>query len=387
MNAPKPHTVLIVEDESLVADDLQHTLAGMGYEVSAIAASAEEAIARASEKCPDIVLMDIRIEGKRDGIETAELLRNTFGVPAVYLTAHADEAMIERAKRTEPYGYLIKPVQDAELRRVIDIAVYRREMEQARESTAQLELQQRSLAEAKRLKDEFLATMSHELRTPLNGIIGIATLMYEGAKGPVSEIHREYLNHVLTSGRRLLQLIDDVLALAALQAGAVDFHPQAIHLPRLLREVADPLRPLLTKKGLGFRIDIDPLCADVLGDPPMLQQLVNIYLSNAIKFTPIGGNVMLRATPEGVQSLRIEVVDTGIGVSAEDTGRLFLPFQQLDAGRRRKFEGAGLGLAIATRLAEAHGGSVGVESILGQGSTFFAVLPRARSVQPLPCCN
>jgi signal transduction histidine kinase len=151
--------------------------------------------------------------------------------------------------------------------------------------------------------------------------------------------------------------------------------------------VADPLRPLLTKKGLGFRIDIDPLCADVLGDPSMLQQLVNIYLSNAIKFTPIGGNVMLRATPEGVQSLRIEVVDTGIGVSAEDTGRLFLPFQQLDAGRRRKFEGAGLGLAIAMRLAAAHGGSVGVESILGQGSTFFAVLPRARSVQPLPCCN
>ena len=153
MNAPRPHTVLIVEDENLVADDLQHTLAGMGYEVSAIAASAEEAIARASEKCPDIVLMDIRIEGKRDGIETAELLRNTFGVPAVYLTAHADEAMIERAKRTEPYGYLIKPVQDAELRRVIDIAVYRREMEQARESTAQLDLQQRSLAEAKRLQD------------------------------------------------------------------------------------------------------------------------------------------------------------------------------------------------------------------------------------------
>jgi len=384
MNAPKPHTVLIVEDENLVADDLQHTLAGMGYEVSAIAASAEEAIARASEKCPDIVLMDIRIEGKRDGIETAELLRSTFGVPAVYLTAHADEAMIERAKRTEPYGYLIKPVQDAELRRVIDIAVYRREMEQARESTAQLELQQRSLAEAKRLQDEFLATMSHELRTPLNGIIGLASLMYEGAKGPVSEIHREYLNHVLTSGRRLLQLIDDVLALAALQAGAVDFHPEAIHLPQLLREVADPLRPLLTKKGLGFRVDIDPLCADVLGDASMLQQLVNIYLSNAIKFTPIGGNVMLRATPEGVQSVRIEVVDTGIGVSAEDTSRLFLPFQQLDAGRRRKFEGAGLGLAIARRLAEAHGGSVGVESIPGQGSTFFAVLPRTRSVQPLP---
>lgn len=384
MNTAKSPTVLIVEDEGLVAGDLQQTLAGMGYEVSAIAASAEEAIARASERCPDIVLMDIRIEGERDGIETAELLRSTFGVPAVYLTAHADEAMIERAKKTEPYGYLLKPVQDAELRRVIDIAVYRREMEAARERTARLELEQRSLAEAKRLKDEFLATMSHELRTPLNSIIGFATLMYDGVSGPVSETHREYLNQVLNSGERLKQLINDVLDLAALEAGAVDFHPQAIHLPQLLREVTEPLRPLLKQKGLGFRLDVDPLCTEVLGDPAILQQLVKIYLSNAIKFTPIGGNVMLSATPERAHSLRIAVVDTGMGISAENIGRLFLPFQQIDSGVGRAFEGAGVGLAIAKRLAEVHGGQVGVESIVGQGSTFFAVLAQTGGVQSSP---
>jgi signal transduction histidine kinase len=122
-------SVLIVEDERIVAKDLQQTLSGMGYDAFAIASSAEEAIARASEKCPDIVLMDIRIKGTRDGIQTAEILRSKFGVPVVYLTAHADEATIERAKHTEPYGYLLKPVKSAELRSAIEVAVHKQRID------------------------------------------------------------------------------------------------------------------------------------------------------------------------------------------------------------------------------------------------------------------
>jgi two-component system cell cycle sensor histidine kinase/response regulator CckA len=122
-------SVLIVEDERIVAKDLQQTLAGMGYDAFAIASSAEEAIARASDKCPDIVLMDIRIKGARDGIQTAEILRSKFGVPVIYLTAHADEATIERAKKTEPYGYLLKPVKSAELRSAIEVAVHKQRID------------------------------------------------------------------------------------------------------------------------------------------------------------------------------------------------------------------------------------------------------------------
>jgi CheY-like chemotaxis protein len=122
----REYGVLIVEDERIVAKDLQQTLEILGYDAFAIASSADEAIARASERCPDIVLMDIRIKGQRDGIETADMLRKRFGVPVVYLTAHADETTIERAKHTEPYGYLLKPVRSAELRSVLEVSFFAR---------------------------------------------------------------------------------------------------------------------------------------------------------------------------------------------------------------------------------------------------------------------
>jgi len=126
----KVHSVLIVEDEQIVAMDLQETLASMGYDAFAIATSADEALRRVSERCPDLVLMDIRLKGERDGIETAALLRDHFGVPVVYLTAHADEATIARAKDTEPYGYMMKPVRTAELRSMIDVSIYKHDLEQ-----------------------------------------------------------------------------------------------------------------------------------------------------------------------------------------------------------------------------------------------------------------
>src|ERR1044071_4829624 len=129
MASPQSHSVLIVEDERIVAKDLQHTLAAMGYDAFAIASSADEALNRAAEKCPDLVLMDIRIKGPHDGIETADLLRQRFGVPVVYLTAHADDATIERAKRTTPSGYLMEPVKSAELRAAIEVTIHRHEME------------------------------------------------------------------------------------------------------------------------------------------------------------------------------------------------------------------------------------------------------------------
>ena len=122
-------SVLIVEDERIVAIDLQQTLSRMGYDAFAIASSADEAMRRASERRPDVVLMDIRIKGDRDGVETAALMRQQFEVPIVYLTAHADDATVERAKHTEPYGYLLKPVKSAELRSVLEVSLYKHAME------------------------------------------------------------------------------------------------------------------------------------------------------------------------------------------------------------------------------------------------------------------
>src|SRR5277367_4325252 len=134
MNSHPAPAILIVEDERIVAKDLQRSLSDMGYDAFAIADSAEEAVACATARCPDVALVDIRIKGQEDGIRTAEILKKKFQVIIIFLTAHADEAMIERAKRTEPHGYLVKPVKEAELRSMIEISLYKLQLERARES-------------------------------------------------------------------------------------------------------------------------------------------------------------------------------------------------------------------------------------------------------------
>lgn len=381
MNTDVAPVILIVEDERIVAMDLQQTLCGMGYDAFAIASSADEAIKLASERRPSLVLMDIRIKGERDGIETAEILKDRFNVPLVYLTAHADEGMIERAKKTEPYGYLLKPVKPDELRSTIEIVFYRLAMEDARKIAWDLELEKRALEESSRLKDELFANMTHELRTPLNAIVGFAQLMRDGAGGAMTEDQEEFLNEILAAGRRLLNMLTDALDLANIEAGKFDLHPESVDLPKAVQDTIEMLRQPLEEKAHRLKVRIDPVCARVVNDPTMLKHILRGYLSNAIKFTPQGGNVTISAAPEEPGFFRIEVVDTGIGIEADSVRRLFVAFQQLERGSAKNFEGAGLSLALVKRISEAQGGRVGVESVPGKGSTFFAVLPLTLDVQ------
>jgi protein-histidine pros-kinase len=235
------------------------------------------------------------------------------------------------------------------------------------------------MQEASRLKGEFLANMSHELRTPLNAIIGFAELMHRGKVGPVAPEHREYLGDILTSSRHLLQLINDVLDLAKVESGKMEFRPEQVDLVRLAGEVRDILRGLAANKRLRIDIDVQPDVAGVFVDPARVKQILYNYLSNAIKFTPEGGRIAVRVLAEGPDLFRIEVSDTGVGISADQLGKLFVEFQQLDASAAKKYQGTGLGLALTKRIAEAQGGRVAVESTPGEGSTFSVVLPRTMS--------
>jgi PAS domain S-box-containing protein len=239
-----------------------------------------------------------------------------------------------------------------------------------------LESERATMREASLRKSEFLVNMSHELRTPLNAIIGFAALMHRDAVGTLSMDHKEYVGDILTSAEHLLQLINDVLDLAKVESGKMEFRHERIDLPRLVEKACSLLRELATSKRLQIDIEIDPTISTVAVDPGRLKQVLYNYLSNAIKFTPAGGTITVRIGPANDPSeFRIDVEDTGIGIAEEHLSTLFVQFQQLDAGKRHP--GTGLGLVLTKRIVEGHGGRVELRSVLGKGSTFSAILPRA----------
>jgi signal transduction histidine kinase len=251
-----------------------------------------------------------------------------------------------------------------------------KEAEEARLNAERPEAQNRQIQAESRLKSQFLANMSHELRTPLNAVIGFADLLHMGAVPPDSLQHHEFLGHIGNSGRHLLQLINDVLDLSKVESGKFEFVAESLQLPTLLTQVCDVLQTAIQRKRLSVTQEIDPGLGALQLDVARLKQVLYNYLSNAIKFTPDGGAVILRALAQGPDHFRVEVQDSGIGIATNDLPRLFVEFQQLDAGYSEQHQGTGLGLALTRRLIEAQGGQVGVSSEPGVGSVFHFVLNR-----------
>jgi signal transduction histidine kinase len=227
---------------------------------------------------------------------------------------------------------------------------------------------------ASEVKSRFLAGVTHEIRTPLNGIIGFSELLHDAKAGPVTTDQQEYLADILSCSRHLLTLINQVQDLTRIESGKMDFHYQAMELAPLLQEVKDGLKALAARKRIAVGAECHPGLGTVRVDPARLRQVLFNYLSNALKFTPDGGSVLMRVTPEAPDSYRIAVEDNGMGIRAEDISRLFTEFGQVGTPLTSD-SGTGLGLAITRQIVEKQGGRVGVESTFGKGSRFWAVLP------------
>jgi PAS domain S-box-containing protein len=306
----------------------------------------------------------------------AEVLR---GNTVVGLANHT--LLVSKDGTERPIADSAAPIRDAEGRTHGAVLVFsdqtqRKREEEIRARSTELEFQNRRIQEASRLKSEFLANMSHELRTPLNAVIGFAELLYDGQVEPGTSRYREFLGDILSSGRHLLRLINDVLDLAKVEAGKQEFRPEPVELPRLVAEVCAILRASALHKRIRVETQCDETLTDIVLDPARLKQVLFNYLSNALKFTPAGGRVIVRVWAEDEETFRLEVEDNGIGIAPGDIGKLFVEFQQLDAGAAKRHQGTGLGLVLTRKLVEAQGGSVGVRSRLGEGSLFQAILPR-----------
>jgi PAS domain S-box-containing protein len=230
--------------------------------------------------------------------------------------------------------------------------------------------------EASRLKSAFVVNMSHELRTPLNGIIGFSQLLYAGHIDPASAEYKRSLRDILFSARHLLSLINDVLDLAKVESGKMEFTPEAVDPAQVAAEVCGVLRAVAAQKDIQVEVESASELRQVVLDSAKLRQVLYNYVSNAIKFSGKGARITIRMRPQGDDWFRLEVEDNGEGIRAEDLKNLFTEFHQLDSSSSKRHQGTGLGLALTRRIVEAQGGSIGVTSEPGKGSIFWAVLPR-----------
>jgi signal transduction histidine kinase len=241
----------------------------------------------------------------------------------------------------------------------------------------EIEDKSRQLEIANKHKSEFLANMSHELRTPLNAIIGFSEVLLERLFGDVNEKQADYLQDIHSSGRHLLNLINDILDLSKIEAGRMELEPSTVDLPTAIANAMALIRERAQRHGIALAMDVDAELGDVVADERKLKQILLNLLSNAVKFTPDGGRIDVRARQDD-SFVRISVADTGVGIAKEDQEAVFEEFRQVGSNYTSKQEGTGLGLALTRRFVELHGGTIGVESEPGQGSTFTFTLPRTR---------
>ncbi|MCF8144680.1 MAG: transporter substrate-binding domain-containing protein [Deltaproteobacteria bacterium] len=224
-----------------------------------------------------------------------------------------------------------------------------------------------------RVKSAFLASMSHELRTPLNSIIGFTGIILNELAGPLNLEQKKQLKMVKGSSHHLLNLINDVLDISKIEAGEVEITKNHFSMPQVIDQVVESLRPLAEQKGLSLFAQIDPDVDRVVSDERRIRQILINLANNAIKFTENGGvRIVCRRQDSAIE---VRVTDTGIGIRSEDMGKLFKPFQQLDTGTARRYEGTGLGLSVCKRILDMLGGRIWVESQFGEGSTFAFTLP------------
>jgi CheY-like chemotaxis protein/nitrogen-specific signal transduction histidine kinase len=252
-----------------------------------------------------------------------------------------------------------------------------------REQSDELTRANQELLKASRHKDEFLANMSHELRTPLTGVLGMSDALLEGVYGGLNEGQRRSVLDIQESGRHLLSLINDILDVAKIEAGMVTLETGQVAVKSVCQASVRFVKDIAQKKSIKLNLSIDDAVSSIVADERRLKQTLVNLLSNAAKFTGNGGCVGLEVKGDaGRREARFTVWDTGIGISPDGLRALFRPFVQLDAGLSRSQEGTGLGLVLVKRLTELHGGSLQVESVLGEGSRFSVVLPWVPAEDP-----
>jgi len=402
--------IMIVEDEGVTAMGIQRSLIDMGYTITSVETTAEGAVKKASEEKPDLVLMDIVLDGKMDGIEAARQIYSGFNIPVVYITAHSDEKMVQRIKTTEPFGYIIKPFDERDLRMAVEIALYKHGMERklresenelkmhrehlmelVEERTSELleinkkleiEIKERETAEAEALRASHLAALgelaagvAHEINNPTNGIINYAEILANQSREGSKE--HDILKRIIKEGERIANIVMNLLSFA--RDSREKKHP--VHIHEIINDALALTEMQLIKDGIRLKMDVPVNLPEIIAQPQQIQQVVLNIISNARyalnqKWPGADENKILditarEASVDNTSYILITFYDRGTGIPAGILGNVMNPFYTTKPHRI----GTGLGLSISHGVISAHGGRINIESVEGEFTKVKIELP------------
>lgn len=362
----QPPAILIVEDEAVIALDLKLELQDMGYRVLGPATSGAQALRLAAQEPPDLVLMDIRIQGPLDGVDTAARLGAGGGPPVIFLTSHSDDETVARAARTAPLGFITKPFQPRELRAAIEVGLARTALERAQRTAEAAQAQRDAQA-------QLLSRASHEMRTPLNAVLGFTQLL-RSLPGNESPLAQRYLGHIDEAGHQLLTLVEDLLDLQQGEDGLRQvLQPQSLALAGCVQAALEPLAAQAQARRVSVHSHGIAPELRVRADAPRLHKALAALASNAILYGREGGHLWVQAQALDGR-VRITLADDGEGIAPERQAQLFQPFAR--AGREHSaIQGAGLGLVTARTLVQAMDGTLELHSSPGLGTVVNVELP------------
>jgi len=348
--------ILVVEDEAIVAESIASKLRRYGYEVLDTLSTGEEAVEKAGRERPDVILMDIHLAGKMDGISAANKISSQYHIPVIFLTAYADEQTIARAKEAGPFGYLVKPFRERDLHITIEMARERSRLETELEA-ANCEL------------DSFSYSVSHDLRAPLIAIDGFSRILEETYSGYLPPDGIECLSRIRQAATQMDQLIKDFLRLSKVTRAPVQM--ETLDISHMAREILGQLATDDSSRNVHWKVK-EGLIA--WGDAGLCEIAFKNLLGNSWKYTmhTDDAEIQVGSLMQG-QTRVFFVKDNGAGFPKEKSNLLFIPLQRLHS--HQEFPGNGIGLATVQRIIHRHGGKIWAEGETGEGATFFFTLP------------
>lgn len=363
--------ILIVEDELIAAESLSLDLEKLGYQVCGVVNSGEKAIEKVNKSNPDLILMDIMLKGKMDGITAAQVIYTQYKTPIIYLSAYGDNETLVRAKSTPVYGYLVKPYKIVDVSTTIAMAwaKYQDDLRKEADLCAEKKLNQ--------IKTQALATASHDLRTPLTNILGYTELIRDYGDRISPDKKERYFNFIKSAVVKMTDSLEDLLLISKAEEGKITLYPQHFNLVEYLSIIVDEYNNLTDSHEIKLYCNQENY--SVYLDKKILNHILNNLISNAIKYSPEGGKVTLNLTCQKHQFI-LSIEDEGIGMPEDYQAKLFTLFER--GSNVGSIKGNGLGLSIVKKAVELHGGKIEVQSKENEGTKFIVTIPI--SLQEIP---